>query len=152
MLGLLESQVAVVPARFRGFDHAGMLDALRPALPRLRSVFVARGDGPDGTTPLAALTDEPWEAPSDRRPLAGTDPNAVHEVVFTSGTTGEPKGAMHTQNTTLSTLHRAIERLELSHPHVLLMASTVGHQAGFLFGYCRHVLPRRTTVGMGIWN
>jgi len=152
MLGLLESQVAVVPARFRGFDHAGMLDALRPALPRLRSVFVARGEGPDGTTPLAALTDEPWEARSDRRPLPGTDPNAVHEVVFTSGTTGEPKGVMHTQNTTLSTLHRAIERLELSDRDVMLMASTVGHQTGFLFGYCLNLLLGATTVWMDIWN
>ena len=48
MLGLLESQVAVVPAAFRGFDHAGMLAALRPELPAPRHVFVARGDGPDG--------------------------------------------------------------------------------------------------------
>ena len=152
MLGLLESQVAVVPARFRGFDHAGMLHALRPGLPRLRSVLVARGDGPDGTAPLAALTDEPWEARSDRGPLAGTDPNAVHEVVFTSGTTGEPKGVMHTQNTTLSTLHRAIERLELSDRDVMLMASTVGHQTGFLFGHCLNLLLGATTVWMDIWN
>src|SRR3984893_12428801 len=152
MLGLLESQVAVVPVRVRGFGHAGTLDALRPALPRLRSVFVARGDGPGGTTPLAALTEEPWEARSDRRPLGGTDPNAVHEVVFTSGTTGEPKGVMHTQNTTLSTLHRAIERLELSDRDVMLMASTVGHQTGFLFGYCLNLLLGATTVWMDIWN
>ena len=51
-------------------------------------------------------------------------------MVFTSGTTGEPKGVMHTQNTTLSTLHRAIERLELSDRDVILMASTLGHQTG----------------------
>ena len=152
MLGLLESQVAVVPARFRGFDHAAMLAGLRPALPRLRHVLVARGEGPDGTMPLAALTDQPWEARSDRGALAGTDPNAVHEVVFTSGTTGEPKGVMHTQNTTLSTLHRAIERLELSDRDVMLMASTVGHQTGFLFGYCLTLLLGATTVWMDVWN
>ena len=152
MLGLLESQVAVVPARFRGFDHAAMLVGLRPALPRLRHVLVARGEGPDGTMPLAALTDQPWEARSDRGALAGTDPNAVHEVVFTSGTTGEPKGVMHTQNTTLSTLHRAIERLELSDRDVMLMASTVGHQTGFLFGYCLTLLLGATTVWMDVWN
>ena len=69
MLGLLESQVAVVPAGFRGFDHAGMLAALRPALPHLRHVFVARGEGPDGTTPLATLTEGSWEARSDRGAL-----------------------------------------------------------------------------------
>ena len=35
-----------------------MLAALRPELPRLEHVFVVRGDGPAGTTPFAALTDE----------------------------------------------------------------------------------------------
>ena len=152
MLGLLESQVAVVPARFRGFDHAVMLAALRPALPRLRSALIARGEGPAGTAPLSALTDRAWEARDDRRPLPGTDPNAVHEVVFTSGTTGEPKGVMHTQNTTLSGLHRAIERLELSDRDVILMPSTVGHQTGYLFGHCLNVVLGSTTVWMDVWN
>jgi cyclohexanecarboxylate-CoA ligase len=152
MLGLLESQVAVVPARFRGFDHAGMLAALRPALPRLRSALIARGEGPAGTAPLGALTDQAWEARDDRRSLPGTDPNAVHEVVFTSGTTGEPKGVMHTQNTTLSGLHRAIERLELSDRDVILMPSTVGHQTGYLFGHCLNVVLGATTVWMDVWN
>jgi len=152
MLGLLESQVAVVPARFRGFDHAGMLAALRPALPRLRSALVARGEGPAGTAPLSALADQAWEARHDRRPLPGTDPNAAHEVVFTSGTTGEPKGVMHTQNTTLSGLHRAIERLELCDRDVILMPSTVGHQTGYLFGHCLNVVLGATTVWMDVWN
>jgi len=152
MLGLLESQVAVVPARFRSFDHAGMLAALRPALPRLRSALIARGEGPAGTAPLSALADQAWEVRADRRPLPGTDPNAVHEVVFTSGTTGEPKGVMHTQNTTLSGLHRAIERLELCDRDVILMPSTVGHQTGYLFGHCLNVVLGATTVWMDVWN
>jgi cyclohexanecarboxylate-CoA ligase len=152
MLGLLGTQVAVVPAQFRGFDHAGMLAALRPALPALRHVLVARGEGPEPIRPLQGLLDEPWEARAGPEPLPGTDPNAVHEVVFTSGTTGEPKGVMHTQNTTLSLLQRAIERLELSDRDVMLMASTVGHQTGFLFGYCLTVLLGATTVWMDVWN
>jgi cyclohexanecarboxylate-CoA ligase len=152
MLGLLESQVAVVPATFRGFGHAGMLASLRPALPRLEHVFVARGPGPEGTLPLATLTDQAWEARAGRGGLPGTDGNAVHEVVFTSGTTGEPKGVMHTQNTTLSTLYRAIERLELSDRDVVLMASTLGHQTGYLFGYCLTLLLGATAVWLDVWS
>ena len=152
MLGLLESQVAVVPAAFRGFNHAGMLASLRPALPRLAHVFVARGQGPEGTVPLATLTDQAWEARAGRAGLPGTDANAVHEVVFTSGTTGEPKGVMHTQNTTLSTIYRAIERLELSDRDVVLMASTLGHQTGYLYGYCLTLLLGATAVWLDVWS
>ncbi|HEY7654971.1 MAG TPA: AMP-binding protein [Methylomirabilota bacterium] len=152
MLGLLESQVAVVPAAFRGFSHAGMLASLRPALPRLEHVFVARGDGPEGTVPLATLTDRAWEARAGHRGLPGTDANTVHEVVFTSGTTGEPKGVMHTQNTTLSTIHRGIERLEFSQRDVVLMASTLGHQTGYLYGYCLTLLLGATAVWLDVWS
>jgi cyclohexanecarboxylate-CoA ligase len=152
MCGLLESQVAVVPAAFRGFRHADMLASLRPALPRLERVFVARGDGPEGTEPFTTLTDQAWEARPGRSGLPGTDPNAVHEVVFTSGTTGEPKGVMHTQNTTLSTIHRGIERLEFSERDVVLMASTLGHQTGYLYGYCLTLLLGATAVWLDVWS
>jgi cyclohexanecarboxylate-CoA ligase len=149
MLGLLETRVVVVPAAFRGFEHAGMLAALRPELPRLEHVFVVRGAGPAGTTPFAALADA---VPASGRAPAGTPVNAVHEVVFTSGTTGEPKGVMHTENTTLSLMHHAIERLELSERDVVLMGSTVGHQTGYLYGHCLNVLLGATTVWMDVWN
>jgi cyclohexanecarboxylate-CoA ligase len=149
MLGLLETRVAVVPAAFRGFGHATLLAALRPELPRLEHVFVVGGEGPAGTSPFGVLTDQ---TPADRASFAGTAVNAVHEVVFTSGTTGEPKGVMHTENTTLSTMYRAIERLELSDRDVMLMASTLGHQTGYLYGHCLNLLLGATTVWMDVWN
>ncbi|MBI3630060.1 MAG: AMP-binding protein, partial [Candidatus Rokubacteria bacterium] len=152
MLGLLESQVAIIPAAFRGFSYTEMLAALRPELSRLEHVFVARGDAPDRMKPFAALTDTAWEARAGRRPLPGTDPDAVHEVVFTSGTTGEPKGVMHTPNTTLSTVYGVIERLGFSERDVLLMASTLGHQTGYLYGYCLALLLGTTAVWMDIWK
>ncbi|MEX2222177.1 MAG: AMP-binding protein [Candidatus Rokuibacteriota bacterium] len=150
MLGLLETRVVVGPAAFRGFGHAAMLAALRPELPRLEHVFVVGGAGPEGTIPFGALTAQ--AGPAGRASFPGTAPNTVHEVVFTSGTTGEPKGVMHTENTTLSTLHRAIERLELTDRDVVLMASTLGHQTGYLFGHCLNLLLGATTVWMDVWN
>jgi cyclohexanecarboxylate-CoA ligase len=152
MLGLLESQALVVPATFRGFDYREMAGQIRSDLPRLARVFVARGEAPAGMEPFAVLTDTAWEARAGRRPLPGSDPNTVHEVVFTSGTTGEPKGVMHTPNTTLSTIYTVIERLAFTDRDVLLMASTLGHQTGYLYGYCLTVLLGATAVWMDIWN
>jgi cyclohexanecarboxylate-CoA ligase len=153
MLGLLESQVMMIPAVFRGFDYPAMLRALRPETPRLEHVFVVRGGASAGDMQaFDVLTETAWEARAGRRSLPGTDPNAAHEIVFTSGTTGEPKGVMHTPNTTLSTIYSVIERLRFSERDVVLMASTLGHQTGYLFGYCLTLLLGATAVWMDVWN
>ena len=92
ILNALEARALVVPARFRNHDHAAMAVELRADTPSLRDVFVVRGSPGEGMRSFTWLTDTAWERREGRRPLAGTDPNAVSEVVFTSGTTGEPKG------------------------------------------------------------
>ena len=152
MLGLLESQALIVPATFRGFDYREMATQIRGGLPQLERIFVARGEAPAGMEPFAALTDTAWEEKAGRGSLPGSDPDTVHEVVFTSGTTGEPKGVMHTPNTTLATIYTLIERLAFTERDVLLMASTLGHQTGYLYGYCMNLLLGSTAVWMDIWN
>src|SRR3989449_4621524 len=101
---------------------------------------------------FAWLTDTAWERREGRRPLAGTDPNAVSEVVFTSGTTGEPKGVMHTANTALAIVYPLVERLGFSERDVALMSSTFGHQTGYLYGYCLTLLLGSTGVWLDVWN
>jgi cyclohexanecarboxylate-CoA ligase len=152
MVNLLESRVVVVPEVFRGFRYTDMLAGLRPELPTVAHVFVARGEPGPGMLPWEALTGTAWEARAGRGALPGSDPNRVHEVVFTSGTTGEPKGVMHTPNTTLSTIYTVIDRLGFSERDVLLMSSTLGHQTGYLYGYCLNFLLGATAVWLDIWN
>jgi cyclohexanecarboxylate-CoA ligase len=152
MLNRLEACAVVIPGVFRGFDHAAMLAALRPEIPSVEHVFVARGTPGPGMLPFAALTDTAWEARAGRRSLPGTDPNAVHEVIFTSGTTGEPKGVMHTPNTVLAIVFPVIERLDLSERDVVLMASTFAHQTGYLYGFCATLVLGATGVWLDVWN
>jgi len=152
MVNLLGSQVVVIPGSFRGFRHTDMLAALRAELPTVEHVFVVRGEPGERMLPFAALTETAWEARDRRGALAGGDANRVNEVVFTSGTTGEPKGVMHTPNTTLSTIHSVIDRLELSERDVILMSSTLGHQTGYLYGYCLSLLLGTTAVWLDVWN
>ena len=152
ILDVLEAQAFVVPQRFRNFDYVEMVEGLRAQAPRLERVWVARGTPGRDMLPFASLLETAWEQRAGRRPLLGTDPNAVSEVIFTSGTTGEPKGVMHTSNTVLSIIYPLIERLRFSERDVTLMSSTFGHQTGFLYGYCMTVLLGGTGVWLDVWN
>jgi acyl-coenzyme A synthetase/AMP-(fatty) acid ligase len=152
ILGLLESPVLVVPEAFRGFRYGDLIAGLRQDLPQLRHVFVARGTPEPGMRAFAELTETAWETRAGRRPLAGSDPNRVAEIIFTSGTTGEPKGVMHTPNTVFSALHPLVERLGLSDREVILMASTFGHQAGYGYGIGLTLLLGGTGVWLDVWD
>ena len=48
MLGFAEAKVLIVPAMFRGFDHAAMAEGLRQRLPKLQHVLVVDGTGDNG--------------------------------------------------------------------------------------------------------
>ncbi len=152
ILGLLEAPVLVIPRTFRKHDYVGMAAGLRAELPRLEHVFVARGAPGEGMRPLADLTETAWEDRPGRRSLPGTDPNAVTEIVFTSGTTGEPKGVMHTANTILAIVLPLVERLQFTERDVVIMASTIGHQTGYLYGMTLPLVAGGQMVWMDTWD
>ena len=140
MLDLAETSVLVVPAQFRGFDYAGMASNLRARLPRLRHVFTAGGSGAGA---------EPFEALLAGAPLARvTDLGAddVIQLLYTSGTTGEPKGVLHTSNTMLSNLVPFADRLGLGADDVIHMPSPMAHQLGFMYGLVLPVMLGATAV------
>ena len=142
MLGLAESKVLVVPASFRGFDYAAMADNMRAHLPKLAHVFVVGRDGADG---FARLLEHP--APSIAfTPADGPGPDEVIQLLYTSGTTGEPKGVMHSCNTMLSNLEYFAERLGLGVDDVIHMPSPLAHQLGFMYGIVLPVMLGCTAI------
>ena len=78
----------------------------------------------------------PWEERRDPAELAALrpDPNDVTLLIFTSGTTGEPKGVMHTHNTLVAANEPLPARLGITPDTVFHMASTLAHLTGFLYG------------------
>ena len=144
---LLEASIVVVPGTFRGFDHAAMMAGLRTDVPCIEHVFVVRGAPADGTRPFETL-----EEGARRTEHPGGDPDRVDEVIFTSGTTGEPKGVMHTPATVLANVHRVIERFDTSDRDVILMASTLGHQTAYLYAYCQAIVLGATAIWIDVWN
>lgn len=148
MLRFSGAKVMVIPKRFRNFDYPAMMDELRPELPDLKHVVVADDDGPDGWNArlgagVGNVDPNEAEALFAENKAAGDD---LIQLLYTSGTTGEPKGVMHTSNTMLSNLHPFAERLKLTGDDVIHMPSPMAHQLGFMYGLVLPVMLGATAV------
>lgn len=92
-------------------------------VPALRLV-IKLGDAGDGAaSPLPA-------AASSDRPI-NSDPNIVSYLAFTSGTTGRPKGVMHSDNTLLANARAMIGDWKLGADTVIYSMSPLSHNLGF---------------------
>lgn len=147
MVGLARSKVVVVPRSFRGFDYPAMYKAVRPGLPALEHVLVV-GESFD------EFMATPWEQRRDPATLASLrpDPNDVTLLIFTSGTTGEPKGVMHTHNTLVAANNPLPERLGITPDSVIHMVSTLAHLTGFLYGARLPVQNGASCVLQEVWD
>ncbi|RHW38404.1 cyclohexanecarboxylate-CoA ligase [Lysinibacillus yapensis] len=154
MVGMVESKVLIIPDRFRNFNYIEMVESLLPNWPFLEHVFVIGDDVPQNMQSIQYLFDTPWETKKDPSILDEIilDPNDVTEIIFTSGTTGKPKGVMHTHNTLCVSSDYWIERLNLTDQDVMFMASTFAHQTGFGYGVRLPTHYAGTAVYQDVWN
>jgi cyclohexanecarboxylate-CoA ligase len=139
MLKLAGSVAVVIPASFRGWDYPAMYADLRRATPSLKHVIVvgdASDDDAEGMLSWSQLlaTGAEQSATGPVLDWLRPSPNDVTTLEFTSGTTGEPKGVLHTPNTLGAGLDAMIHGQQLSPDDVFHMASTVGHHSGFQYG------------------
>ncbi|MBV9942602.1 MAG: AMP-binding protein [Solirubrobacterales bacterium] len=122
MLAESRARVLFVPDRFRGRDYAAMANGLRSVLPDLRHVVVL----PGAYQRLLA------EAPRVSGPAP--DPHGVAQLLFTSGTSGEPKGALQRHDVLDRAADHHIEHFGLGPDDVIYVPSPLAHQTGFLYG------------------
>ncbi|HTZ38221.1 MAG TPA: class I adenylate-forming enzyme family protein [Stellaceae bacterium] len=104
---------------------AGRADifAAAAALPSLRRVY-ALDDGAPGAVPFPTAR---LSASGAVPPPSATNPDAVVYLAFTSGTTGAPKGVMHSHNTLLANARAMVADWGHDARTVLLSLSPLSH-------------------------
>ena len=149
-----ESRVCVVPASFRGFSHGEMLAELKQTIPTLEHAFaigsVGQPEVRDFAEHFMATRWEDVHRPEDLDRLTPAA-DAVAQIQFTSGTTGEPKGVVHTHNTLFAGMRALPEMQRLTADDVVLMASTMAHQTGFLYGLLMPMSMGMKVVYQDLW-
>jgi 3-phosphoshikimate 1-carboxyvinyltransferase len=130
------ARVLLVPDRFRGRDYAGMALSLRLAVPTLDHVVVldtshhARHLGHSSYSHLLTIA-EPDRADLDSlRPA----PDDIAQLLFTSGTSGQPKGVLHSHEVLTRAADAHIGHFGLGADDVIYVPSPLAHQTGFLYG------------------
>jgi cyclohexanecarboxylate-CoA ligase len=134
----------IVARHWRGRDCATVLDGIGD-LPDLRTRIVIGEPLPDTVS-----WDDLEAAPGEPAPVA-VNPDDVCLLVYTSGTTADPKGVMHSHNTLLAEVHNPVMTRAEGPDVVHLAAFPAGHVAGVL-GVLRVMALGAPTVVMEVWD
>ena len=139
---------------FLGNDYPGLLRAAAMPLPDLERIVVLRGEPADGTASwVDYLAGGAGIAPSDaRRRAAAVGPDDLSDIIFTSGTTGRPKGAMSTHAQTLRVFETWSEVVGLRAGDRYLIINPFFHTFGYKAGWVACLLRGATIVPQAVFD
>ncbi|CAM5507465.1 cyclohexanecarboxylate-CoA ligase [Streptomyces spiroverticillatus] len=156
MCRLTGSPVYIGAAEVRGFSYAAMSAEVAAAVPTLRHRVLLGGDAAQRGDALDLMSDlyAPEPDPQLRARLDALEagPDDPAQVMFTSGTTGEPKGVVHSHNTLYSMNRAQADVLGLGGDEVTAMGSPTTHQAGFTWNFVMPLLLGATAVQVDRWD
>jgi HIP---CoA ligase len=157
ILGKSRAKALVTITGFLDTDYVALLrDAvdIESELPDLEAIVVLRGDAPDGTQSwpefLAAGT-AVGSAEAGVRALS-VEPDDLSDILFTSGTTGNPKGAMLTHAQTLRAYRDWSEVVGLRDRDRYLIVNPFFHAFGYKAGWLASLMMGATVLPQPVFD
>jgi len=148
ILGDADSRMIFVPAHFGRHDYVAMLARVTAQLESPPAVVVLRGDAAPNFIPFASLL----AGQADTAELPALDPDAVRMILYTSGTTGRPKGVLHTHNSIHALICQIRDHWLVEPGDSNLVASPIAHIGGSIYAFECPLLLGTTAVLMDHWN
>ena len=153
VLRLTEAKVVVTMAEWAGLELGQIVGDLAAALPDPPRVLVAGGPGPAGSLSFEEYFFGP-PRPEDEPPPAGAElgPDDPFLMLFTSGTTGESKGVLHSQNTLFASASAYADVLSQDASSVAFISHVATHYSGFVTGMLTSLLRGGSTLLLDVWD
>ena len=154
VLGKARARMLFTVTDFLGIDYVAMLRDADPDLPALERIVVLRGGAPTDTVAfedyLAAgeRTAEP-EAVARLDTVRSDD---LSDIIFTSGTTGRPKGAMVTHGQSLRVYEAWTDVIGLREGDRYLIVNPFFHTFGYKAGWMSCILRGATIVPFQVFD
>jgi acyl-CoA synthetase (AMP-forming)/AMP-acid ligase II len=142
----LQSKFIFIPEQFRGYDYAAMLGRVTPQLESPPHVVVVRGD---------ARTHDSygsWFGLEKPDVLPTVDPDGARMVLYTSGTTGTPKGVLHSQNTIHALVRQIGRHWHVAPGDTFLVPSPISHIGGSIYAFESPLILGTTALLMEKWD
>jgi len=166
------ARVLVVPDEARGRRHADEIASLLDEasifsgdLPlRLEHVVVSStgrhlrplpgADHYSGSVHWMRLAETLAEVEPDTAALDRRRPksDALAQLLFTSGTSGEPKGVLHRNDVLMRAAAMEVEHLGLRWEDRIFVPSPLAHQTGFLYGMWLALVMGVAQIVQPVWN
>ncbi|MFB4306627.1 FadD3 family acyl-CoA ligase [Actinomadura sp. GTD37] len=145
-----EVKILFVEDGFLGIDYPGMLGldetGAVPGLPGLQTIVTFNGPARPGVAAWGEFTAKAVPAEEADARTAGVGPDDVADILFTSGTTGRPKGVVVTHEQNVRTYTAWMGRTGLRAGDRYLIVNPMFHTFGYKAGVLACVMGGATMV------
>jgi acyl-CoA synthetase (AMP-forming)/AMP-acid ligase II len=149
-----EARVLFTVTDFLDTDYVALLREVRRELPRLQDLVVLRGAATGGSLTLQAFLERGRDV-SDEEAAARRDAvrsEDLSDILFTSGTTGEPKGGMCSHAQSLRAFHDWSDIVGLRAGDRYLVVAPFFHSFGYKAGWLAALMMGATVYPQPVFD